>query len=761
MAGPGRIGGTLRGPWRRGRGLVTRLRDGLRWRHARRGGVDVFPWMEHSALAAAVLGAVVGSGLGRACDLGSYALVLGASAGALGGAWLALSWAVPAAGPRAGGVTLWDPWLDADRGQGDEEPPTPPADDPDGDAVGPSADGAGAGRARVRPRVLSPEGGEPLPLEEAIGPILAGHERGAVRVSGPDGSGKTTALNHLAALVPPHLGVTFLDGQSPRTLTEAAARGRVVFASIHPPPEVVADLRLAPWGRDDWIEYLLAGDRGRCASVMARLARLGAGDDPLEGLPELWSIVLERMAGDDAIAGPREALRAELDRRIEDPEARRKMEGECLAGLVLRGGRSSPGLEILRRHGTDEAQFRLTRHRAVQLLLAADRIAGDLARGEPCPALAGPLPRELVREAALRIGGRPGAVDRLRHLVIGPDLATQPTAASLLHALGIGWKPDRPAPCLSGAYLGEAPWAGVELSGVDLRGADLHGSDLWGARLDRALLGKARLDAADLRTASLCAARLVGADLTRARLGSARARDAHFGSARLAGADLEGANLDRATFLDADLGGARLAGASLVGADLTRAGLGAADFSRADLSGAVLRGQKLGAANFTSARFHDADLSGSDLEGIVLPRAAFLNANLDHALLTASRMPEANLRGARLRGAGLAGVEWERADLRGADLREAAFHLGSARSGLVGSRTPCEGSRTGFYTDDSGDQDYKSPEEIRKANLTWADLRGARLDGVDFYLVDLRGARFDPEYLPHLRQSGAILVSRA
>ena len=77
------------------------------------------------------------------------------------------------------------------------------------------------------------------------------------------------------------------------------------------------------------------------------------------------------------------------------------------------------------------------------------------------------------------------------------------------------------------------------------------------------------------------------------------------------------------------------------------------------------------------------------------------------------------------------------------------------------AQSPCEGSRTGFYTDDSTEQAFKSPEEIRKANLRGADLRGAIIIGVDFYLVDLRGARLDPKQLPHIRRSGAILEARS
>jgi uncharacterized protein YjbI with pentapeptide repeats len=123
-------------------------------------------------------------------------------------------------------------------------------------------------------------------------------------------------------------------------------------------------------------------------------------------------------------------------------------------------------------------------------------------------------------------------------------------------------------------------------------------------------------------------------------------------------------------------------------------------------------------------------------------------------------MPAARLRGAILAGAGLADIEWERADLRGADFRGSTFHLGSSRSGLVGSPLACEGSRTGFYTDELYEQDFKSPEEIRKANLRGADLRGAKIINVDFYLVDVRDAIYTSDQAAHLRQTGAILETR-
>ena len=89
----------------------------------------------------------------------------------------------------------------------------------------------------------------------------------------------------------------------------------------------------------------------------------------------------------------------------------------------------------------------------------------------------------------------------------------------------------------------------------------------------------------------------------------------------------------------------------------------------------------------------------------------------------------------------------------------ATFHMGSTRDGLVGSTIPMHGSRTGFYTDEYIEQDFKAPEEIRKANLRGADLRGADITDVDFYLVDLRDALYDREQEWHLRRCGAILES--
>ncbi len=706
-----------------------------------------FPWIEHSA-ANVIVGGWLVCVVGRAFPLGVSGFMPAVFAGVLGVAWLALGRNSGirelVASPDLGEIDLWDIWFDEDHGRQEEE------------------EEERISESFVRPRVRPPGGGESLPLAETIGPVLASQERGAIRISGPDGSGKTAALNYLARLIPAHMMVTYLERPDPIVLAQASHQGLVVFEfeSSDAWPNLIGELTLAPWGRDEWIEYLLAGDRSRCASVMTRLAACGREGDLLDGIPELWAIALDIMADDELIDDPRQALRIELDRRLPEPVLRKQIEADCLAVLAMHGKSHPHRMERLRRHNPDEPLFRLIRHRATQLLLAADHVEDALEQGIKCKALADPLPRDLVEEVAHRIARRPELVARLVELSTGLDETIHPMVASLLHALRIGWKPGRPTPCLRGAYLENASWPAIVLTDADMRDVELSGADLWGGQFDRARMGGARLSSADLRNASLCGSQLERADLSNARLARTRAKDCRFESAMLARADLECALLDRAILLSANLRDAKLARASLVGGDLSDAEIDGADFSGADLSGAVMSGLKLTTARFDGARFTGANLFHADLEGIVLPRTDLSNANLRQAMLTGSVLPGANLRGANLRAAGLAEVEWEGADLRGADLREVAFHLGSSRSGLVGSPIACEGSRTGFYSDDYNEQDFKSPEEIRKANLVGVDLRGANIDGVDFYLVDLRGAKVDPKQIPHLRSCGAILASR-
>src|SRR5207237_5014584 len=65
-------------------------------------------------------------------------------------------------------------------------------------------------RAAVRPRVLSEDSGA-LPLEDEIQELVTAGHSGVVYLLGSPGSGKTSALQHLAAVMPADAAIILLD----------------------------------------------------------------------------------------------------------------------------------------------------------------------------------------------------------------------------------------------------------------------------------------------------------------------------------------------------------------------------------------------------------------------------------------------------------------------------------------------------------------------------------------------------------------------
>ena len=600
-------------------------------------------------------------------------------------------------------------------------------------------------RVRLRPFEAS------LPIEKQVEALLAKKTRGAVNLVGPPGSGKTMAMEHLAAKLDPDAPVCFADGRDPQ-MRPPTGKCLVLVPSREPLDQKhLVTLEMSPWTDEDLIEYLLATHPGRCRAVMDKIR-----NDPirasLRGLPELWRIVLDEMAADDEVAGVEAALSSVLFRHLSDPQMRDAAERQCLFALAPWGiTRPIP-------HYTLEPKLdRIVRHQPVRMMLAARRLTQGLRDGTAWDELKGKLPDDLIEHCGLHVRLYPAAQDTLESMLGGQDDQVHAMAASILHAACASWRPGGQNTLnLCDAKLSYVQWSNVDLSGSHLRRADLRHATLARANLTRADLTSASLNQAML--ADLKAANVV---LRRASLRAANLSGASLYLANLAGADLTEATLDGASLRNAVLRHAVLRQCSLRSAELTEADLSearveGADFTGANLSRAILSELPLRGATISDACFREAFLFKCDLEGIE-GTADFTLAKLENALLTGSILHGSNFSSADLRQCGLADIDWEGADLRDADLRGATFHMGSTRSGLVGSDVPCEGSRTDFYTDDYYDRELKDTHEVRKANLCGADLRGANIENVDFYLVDLRGAKYTTSQAEWLVKCRAIL----
>ncbi|HYF49563.1 MAG TPA: pentapeptide repeat-containing protein [Planctomycetota bacterium] len=633
-------------------------------------------------------------------------------------------------------------------------------------------------KAIVRPRIASPDDdGVSVPLEQEILALLQQNCTGVIAILGGDASGKTTALQHLAAMLAEQEHVLLLDEPSRRDLEHAHADCLFIYAASRPfKTEHTATLRLAGWGTDECIEYLLARHPQMCASVMKRVGEFEA-PEALDGSPALWRIVLDEMADDSELADPRAALRRYFDRVLTGDT--REQARKCSFAFML----DETQLQRLMQTDIESAKVSLYKEwcqlsdspsdlkaamkcRLSRLLLASELVLLRL-QTNPQPACLEPvLPLELVKQIASDAvvismqEAKPDEIDALRRIVNGEKRELQAMAASILHHTGIDWVPESGPLLLSHGYFSRAQWRGTDFSVAMLNGTDLSRADLSKSNLTRATTARANFSGADLREANLDLVVAEHANFTGARMQFVHATDAYFARARFQAADLTRAILSKARLEYADLRDARLAYACLKGANLRLARIGGTEFTCADLSDAnlihlILRECTLTGAVFARAKMHDCDL-----EWMELPNADFSGANLEGAHLTGTVIRKGNFANATLHYTGLAEIDWEGADLRGANLTNCSFHMGSSRSGRVYSPIACEGSKTGFYTDEFSEQGFKAPEQIRKANLRGADLRGAILTNTDFYLVDLRDAKYDDEQREHFKRCGAILEHR-
>lgn len=573
----------------------------------------------------------------------------------------------------------------------------------------------------VRPRVTVQGTGDPLPLGDLLADILAEGKHPIVWIVGGPGSGKTTALEYLAGMFG-NESLLLLDEpkeipESDRPVVATASRQiaaeRVkcrhelggVFAIVDiylPHPEPGLELRLAPWGRDDLVEYLLAQHHDCCGSVLTRLGDWAGR----RWVPEVACAIIDTLAGDDNLPSPAEACYAYFERACTDWQ---------LGHIVSRslGQLSDDKLRVLSAEEGFEKQpltrnvANLLRYQEVREWLVARHIAGQLEQQRNEEELHWRWPPDLLAEVVRKCQGKPAVVEHLDRLLSGRRHSEKiPMAASLMLRLDPAW---RPRARLMGAWLLDA--------------ADLAGANWPEANLARARLEDARLTGANLRSASLDSARAERAHFDHATLLGIRGEGLRAQGADFAHSDLTGAHLEKSIFTDANFAGATLRGASL--------------------SGATCRG-----ANFTAASLQEANLQGTDLLG-----CQWKQADLTRAQLSGATLSQVDFREARVDFAQFDLARLQRAQFEGITIQEPCFK--NAR--LVGS----DFTASTLISPDFWNADLSGARlaeiDWRNADLRGADLRGANLNGVDFYLVDLRGARLDPEAVKQARQTGAIL----
>ena len=291
-------------------------------------------------------------------------------------------------------------------------------------------------KAPVRPRVLSPQTGDSLLLEEVIRDLVARRNRGAVCITGPVGSGKTTALEHVAFVFAGDK-VLFLDEPNTEYVAVAPSDHWLVYSTDPNSAPATETFRLAPWGEDECIEYLLAAHKERARSVMTRL-RADTQLPLLQGNPQLLRLALDQLANVETLTSTRSALIRSIEQLFLYPDSRYVVQSAGFE-LLLDSSRDPVGFAQLNQRG-EESLLPLVRHRPVQLLLAVEYVMRDLLGRGDGQCFEHRWPRDLVLEIAAEVAKQSAVVDILRSdFALAPE--QQAVIASILHAAKIGWSP--------------------------------------------------------------------------------------------------------------------------------------------------------------------------------------------------------------------------------------------------------------------------------------------------------------------------------
>jgi len=335
-----------------------------------------------------------------------------------------------------------------------------------------------------------------------------------------------------------------------------------------------------------------------------------------------------------------------------------------------------------------------------------------------------------------------------------------------------------------------------------LRTTRFDNAELTDVRFEHADAGYAFIRASRLVNCTLESVQLKGADLSSSDLGKCTLTDVEFEDASLSGIGFRGCQLKQVSFKDADLrNSAFRASIRDDSGNMTHSrprGLGeGCSFQGANLSDALFEGLELKEPDFRQAILEGTCLKGLCLEQPDFRKSRLVGVNLTLARVTGGRFERAQLQECNLLGASFDGCDFSSADLSGsysAD-RSSPRDAGVAEDGAgVDCRhswkrwecpaAPKDGESLGHFVlswwkkTDDGEEELpgsvkfvdclfplailrscvligacfevsqresagipkKSAKMLCRANLEYADLRGAILDRVDAGLASFRGA---------------------
>ena len=407
-------------------------------------------------------------------------------------------------------------------------------------------------KAAVRPRVITERARGTVLLEDLVEEMASAEDVATLYLYGPPGAGATTALQHLAFVFGSNWGLRFIDFGCSESWWDRDASGFILFPAIGPDRhQGMLKCALAGWGRDEWIEYLLAAHQSQCTAVMNRVQ-----NDPdigsLDGNPFIVTQVLDELAMDQGVPNVRSALSRIIDRHFCDADRRRAI----AASLCLKAYRHEKDCATTERIdllGLSTDQDRLLHVDLVQMLLMTEGIWHDLQHESWMDRRLRKWSRQLLREVATKVAETPTIQEKLQSWICSRHRELHPLAVSLLHTAAIRWKWPRP--------------------------------QMLGFRVRRVNLAGAVLDGADCSTLPLAGCFMDGASLVRARLNGVDLRNVYAGDANFEDADLHQAKLTdfsgmKARFVATNLSAASGVRTNLIGADLSFANLRDARFPR-------------------------------------------------------------------------------------------------------------------------------------------------------------------------------------